>query len=59
MEANKNNINDLKIHIIYKNFIDDQIKRDIPFILEIKKRFKLVELLEQIALDSKFLIIKN
>ena len=49
------NDNDLKIHIIYKNFVGEKIKADIPFILEIKKNFKLVEILEQIALDSKIL----
>ena len=49
------NDNDLKIHIIYKNFVGEKIKEDIPFILEIKKNFRLVEILEQIALDSKIL----
>ena len=49
------NDNDLKIHIIYKNFVGEKIKKDRPFILEIKKNFKLVEILEQIALDSKIL----
>ena len=50
-----NDNNDLKAHIIFKNFKEDKIKEDEPFLLEIKKNFKLYELMQQIKQDSKIL----
>ena len=47
--------NDLKAHIIFKNFKEDKIKENTPFLLEIKKNFKLYELMQQIKQDSKII----
>ena len=50
--------NDIKSHIIYKNFDDSYIKKDEPFILEVKKSMDtLPELLNQIKNISK--VVKN
>ena len=49
------NNNDLMANIIFKNFVQDKIETDAPFILEIKKSFKLYELLQQIKQDAKIL----
>ena len=50
--------NDIKSHIIYKNFDDSYIKKDEPFILEVKKSMDtLPELLNQIKNISK--VVRN
>lgn len=54
---NYNIKNDLKAHIIFKNFIGDSIAEKEPIILEIKKSFKIYDLLNQIKQISK--IAKN
>ena len=50
-----NDNNDLKAHIIFKNFKTGKIEENTPFILEIKKNFKLCELMQQIKQDCKIL----
>ena len=50
-----NDNNDLKAHIIFKNFKENKIEANTPFILEIKKNFKLYELMQQIKQDCKIL----
>ena len=52
-----NNKNDLKAHIIYKNFNDEYISENSSIILELKKNFDLVKLLYQIKKNSK--IVNN
>ena len=56
---NKYNIeNEIKSHIIYKNFDDPQINKNEPFIIEVKKSIaELEDLLNQIKNISK--IVKN
>ena len=50
--------NDIKSHIIYKNFDDSYIEKDEPFILEVKKSMNtLPELLNQIKNISK--VVRN
>lgn len=50
--------NDIKSHIIYKNFDDSYIEKDEPFILEVKKSMDtLPELLNQIKNISK--VVRN
>lgn len=52
------NKNDLQSHIIFKNFQSDEIQRNKPFILEVKKSMAgLIELLIQIKEIAK--VIKN
>jgi hypothetical protein len=52
------NKNDLQSHIIFKNFESNEIQRNIPFILEVKKSMAgLIELLIQIKEIAK--VIKN
>ena len=46
--------NDLFAHIIYKNFKEDTIPENEPIIIEVKKSFKLYDLLIQIKQISKF-----
>ena len=53
LETKYNNDNDLKCHIIYKNFESDIIKENEPIVLEIKKGFNLTDLLNQIKQNSK------
>ena len=59
MEKNKkNNIkidNDLQCEIIFKNFESNIIKENEPIILEVKKGFNLIEILNQIKESSKIL----
>ena len=50
--ANKKN--DLNGYIIMKNFEDETIPKDAPFIIEIKAGFQLIELLKQIKKASKY-----
>lgn len=45
--------NDLKAHILFKNFKEKTIPKDEPIILEIKKSFKLYDLLNQLKQISK------
>ena len=49
-----NTNNDLKCHIIYKNFESEIIKEQEPLILEVKASFKIIEILNQIRQASKF-----
>ena len=53
LESEYNNDNDLKCHIIYKNFDSDIINKDEPIILEIKNGFNLIDLLNQMKQNSK------
>jgi len=53
LETEYKNDNDLKCHIIYKNFDSDIIKKDEPIILEIKNGFNLIDLLIQMKQNSK------
>ena len=48
-----NNNNDLKCGIIYKNFVGDIIDEKEPIIIEVKKGFRLINLLNQIKQNSK------
>lgn len=50
-----NNYNDIKCNIIYKNFHDFIIEKDIPFFIEIKKGFSLIELLYQMKYTAKII----
>ena len=50
---NYNINNDLKAHILFKNFKGNIIPKDKPIILEIKKNFKIYDLLTQIKQISK------
>ena len=50
--ANKKN--DLNGYIIMKNFEDEIIPKDAPFIIKIKAGFQLIELLKQIKKASKY-----
>ena len=52
--SNSKDDNDLKGCIIMKNFEEDVIPKDAPFILEIKAGFELIEILKQIAKSSKY-----
>ena len=53
---NKYNIdNDLKAHILIKNFNEDSIPKNAPFFLEIKSGFSLTVILKQIKKASKFI----
>ena len=56
---NLNNVydinNDLKAHILIKNFEEESIPKDVPFFLEVKSSFKLVDVLKQIRKASKFI----
>lgn len=54
-EIKFNDNNDLKAHIIFKNFQGNKIAPNTPFILEIKKNFKLYELMQQIKQNCKIL----
>ena len=49
-----NTDNELKCHIIYKNFESEIIKEQEPLILEVKASFKIIEILNQIRQASKF-----
>jgi hypothetical protein len=52
---NYNTDNDLKSHIIYKNFESDVIEKNARMLLEIKKSFDLFKLLLQIKQNVKIL----
>jgi len=45
--------NNLKAHILYKNFVEEVIPENEPIIIEVKKSFKLYDLLNQIKQISK------
>ena len=49
----KDELNDLNCKIIYKNFAESVINEDEPIIVEIKKGFLLIHLLNQIKQNSK------
>ena len=51
-EADKNN--DLHGYIIMKNFEEEIIDKDTPFIIEIKRGFELIKLLKQIKKSAKY-----
>ena len=57
LENNYNINNDLKAHILFKNFDEESIPENEPIILEVKKSFKLYDLLNQIKQISK--VAKN
>ena len=48
-----NDKNDLKCTIIYKNFVGSIIEENEPIILEIKKGFRIIDLLNQIKQNCK------
>ena len=49
-----NDNNDLKCHIIYKNFIENEICENTPLILEVKGGFRIIDLLNQLKQCAKF-----
>ena len=49
-----NNMNDLNGYILMKNFEDETIPKDAPFIIEIKAGFQLFDLLKQIKKATKY-----
>ena len=51
-DADKNN--DLQGYIIMKNFEEEIIEKDTPFIIEIKRGFELIKLLKQIKKSAKY-----
>ena len=53
LNNNYDNKNDLKAHIIIKNFEEESIPKNAPIILEIKKSFELFRILNQIKKASK------
>ena len=55
LKSEYNTKNDLNAHIIIKNFEEDSIPKDAPFILEIKASFNLRDILRQIKESSKFI----
>lgn len=62
LETLKNNYNinnDLKSHIIYKNFESSKIKENTPMFVEVKKGFDLFSLLNQIKQSAKILKYMN
>ena len=53
LKTEYNDENDLKCGIIYKNFEGDVIDETEPVILEVKKGFRIIDLLNQIKQNSK------
>jgi len=57
LNNNYNINNDLNRHIIFKNFQDKKIPKDEPLIFEVKKSFKLYDLIIKLNKYQKLLII--